>query len=68
MKKLNPNGFNLYRNGNFLMVILQGENEEEAIKNIKGYAEVNNINIAELTYKQFKNHQSLGVEMKNIQP
>ncbi len=64
--KLNKNGFNLYRNNKFWMVITTGENEEKAIKDIKQYVKINNFPIEEFTYKQFKNNISENFELKKI--
>ena len=58
-KKLNPNGFNLFRNDKFWMVILEGENEAEAIKRIKEYVSVNSFDLKEFKYNQFKEHKGI---------
>ncbi len=55
-KKFNPNGFNLFRNGKFWMVILEGEDEVKAVKRIKEYVSVNNFDLSEFQYNQFKEH------------
>jgi len=64
-KKLSANGFNLFRNGKFWMVILDGEDEAEAVKRIKEYISINNFDISEFQYNQFKEHKSFS-EKKSI--
>ena len=65
MRKLNKNGFNLFRNDKFWMVILEGEDEKEAIKRIKEYVAINEFDLSEFTYNQFKNHEAV-TEKKHI--
>jgi hypothetical protein len=64
--KRNPNGFNLYRNDKFWMVITLGSDEQKAIKDITNYIRINNFNPTEFTYKQFENHNSDRFELKKI--
>lgn len=64
--KTNPNGFNLYRNGKFWIVITLGDDEKKAIKDITEYIKINNFNPSEFTYKQFENHNSDQFQMKTI--
>jgi len=66
MKKLNPNGFNLYKNGEFWLVIQTGDNELEARKSIRSYIEINNFDFKDFTYQRFENHSNEGFEVKTI--
>lgn len=65
MTKRNPNGFNLFRNGKFWMVILEGEDEAEAVKTIKDYVKINNFDLSEFQYNQFKDHKGI-TEKKSL--
>jgi hypothetical protein len=47
------------------MVILDGEDEKEAVKRIKEYVSTNNFDISEFQYNQFKDHKSFS-EKKSI--
>jgi len=64
--KASKDGFNLYRNGKFWMIISWGEDENKTIERIKDYVEVNNFDISEFSYKQYKNNNSDNFKLKTI--
>ena len=65
-KVRNPNGFNLYRNGKFWMIICEGDNELEARQNIRNYVNINNFDFKDFTYQKFENHSNEGFEVNTI--
>lgn len=73
MKKLNHWGFNLYKKAKFWFVVDE-KNEAEAVKKMLAYVNANkgvlpqldNGNVEDYTFKQFKNHSSEGFELKNL--
>lgn len=64
-RESDKNGFNLYKNNQFWLVIKLGTNEKEAIEAIKHYIKVNNFNIEEFQYSQFIDNIRVS-EIKNI--
>ena len=55
-------GFNIYRNGTFVMSI-QGDSETRAINWVTSYVKSNNLNINHFSIKQFINHASTMEEL-----
>ena len=65
MRKRNHYGFNLYKNGEFQFVV-DGDNEETAVNDMKHYVKSNHRDIAEYTYREFANHSTEGFELKQL--